>query len=189
MSTGPDPVGSSNTVLIVLRGNSASGKSTVAAGLRSRLGRGVALVEQDYLRRTVLREHDRPDLPNIGLIDVTIRYALDAGYHVITDGIFGSQRYGAMLRRLSEDHRGLTCSYYFDIPLAETQKRHVTKAFTVPAEKLADWYHPHDLLELPGEHIVTSSESADDIVERIVGDVGLHDPPIRTKLHPSAHLT
>ncbi|MFF1875871.1 kinase, partial [Kitasatospora herbaricolor] len=35
--------------LIVLRGNSGSGKSTVARELRRMLGDGVALVEQDYL--------------------------------------------------------------------------------------------------------------------------------------------
>ncbi|SDE14200.1 AAA family ATPase [Auraticoccus monumenti] len=188
MPTGPDPVGSSTTVLIVLRGNSAAGKSTVAAALRSRLGRGVALVEQDYLRRTVLREHDRPDLPNIGLIDMTIRYALNAGYHVIADGIFGSQHYGSMLRRLSGDHRGPTFHYYFDIPLVETQTRHLTKAHTVPAGKLAEWYHSNDLLELPEEQVILPSESAADIVDRIVRDVGLHNPPIRTELEPEAHL-
>jgi predicted kinase len=76
-------VGSAETRLVILRGNSASGKSTIAKLLRERLGRGVAWVEQDYLRRTVLREHDRPGLPNIGLIDMVARYALDAGYHVI----------------------------------------------------------------------------------------------------------
>jgi hypothetical protein len=85
-------VGSPQTRLVILRGNSASGKSTIAKLLRERLGRGVAWVEQDYLRRTVLREHDRPGLPNLGLIDVTTRYALDAGYHVILEGTFGAQQ-------------------------------------------------------------------------------------------------
>lgn len=49
-------VGSPRTRLVILRGDSASGKSTIAQRLRERLGRGVAWVEQDYLRRTVLRE-------------------------------------------------------------------------------------------------------------------------------------
>ena len=52
--------GTRETRLIVLRGNSASGKSTVAASLRDRFGRGLALVAQDNLRRQVLRERDRP---------------------------------------------------------------------------------------------------------------------------------
>lgn len=68
--------GTTETRLIVLRGNSASGKSTVAAGIRERFGRGLALVGQDNLRRVVLRERDRPDAVNIGLIDTVARYAL-----------------------------------------------------------------------------------------------------------------
>lgn len=49
------PLGSEETRLVVVRGNSASGKSSVAAGIRTRFGRGLALVAQDNLRRTVLR--------------------------------------------------------------------------------------------------------------------------------------
>ena len=57
-------VGTGKTRLIVLRGNSASGKSSVAAGLREKYGRGLALVGQDNLRRVVLRERDRPGAVN-----------------------------------------------------------------------------------------------------------------------------
>ena len=56
--TAVTPTGTSATRLIVLRGNSGSGKSTVARAVRERYGRGCALVEQDYLRRIVLRELD-----------------------------------------------------------------------------------------------------------------------------------
>lgn len=85
-------VGTEQTRLVVLRGNSASGKSSVAAGVRDRFGRGLALVEQDNLRRIVLRERDRPRAANIGLIDMVARYALDAGYHVIVEGILYADR-------------------------------------------------------------------------------------------------
>ncbi|AZQ33018.1 hypothetical protein EJ357_05805 [Streptomyces cyaneochromogenes] len=68
-------VGTSETRLVVLRGNSASGKSSVAAGIRERFGRGLALVGQDNLRRIVLRERDRPGGANIGLIDTVARHS------------------------------------------------------------------------------------------------------------------
>ena len=61
--------GSPSTRLVVLRGNSGSGKSTTARTLRERLGRGTAWVEQDHLRRILLRERDVPGGVNIGLID------------------------------------------------------------------------------------------------------------------------
>lgn len=73
-------VGTSDTRLIVLRGNSASGKSSVAAGLREKFGRNLAIVAQDNLRRIVLRERDRPGGANVGLIDLTARYALDTDF-------------------------------------------------------------------------------------------------------------
>ena len=71
-------VGTEETRLVAVRGNSASGKSSVAAGLRERFGRGLALVGQDNLRRIVLRERDRPDAANIGPIDPTARYSGEA---------------------------------------------------------------------------------------------------------------
>lgn len=77
----------------------------MAAGLRDSFGRGLAVVGQDNLRRTVLRERDRPGAANIGLIDLTARYALDAGYHVVVEGILHADHYGDMLARLRADHR------------------------------------------------------------------------------------
>nr|BEK71438.1 hypothetical protein KPHV_86650 [Kitasatospora purpeofusca] len=53
--------------LCVLWGNSASGKSSIATEIRRRYGRGIALVGQDNLRRTVLRQRDVPGGANIGL--------------------------------------------------------------------------------------------------------------------------
>jgi hypothetical protein len=72
--------GTSQTRLIILRGNSATGKSATAAGIRSRcLPHRVAIVGQDYLRRTVLKEPDKPHGANIGLIEAVARYCLDQG--------------------------------------------------------------------------------------------------------------
>jgi len=53
-------VGNGDTRLAVLRGPSGSGKSSTARAVRERLGRGVARVEQDHLRRIVLRDLDLP---------------------------------------------------------------------------------------------------------------------------------
>lgn len=182
-------VGGPQTRLVVLRGNSASGKSTVAQLVRERLGRGVAWVEQDYLRRTVLREHDRPGLPNVGLIDLTARYALDAGYHVIVEGILAAQRYGEMLRRLTDDHQGRTKHYYFDVPLEETQRRHQTKPLmSVGPEQLREWYHHRDLLDFVSESIITAEETKEAIVTRLLNEIDFGTPPVQAKLAPAAHL-
>ncbi|MFI6853896.1 AAA family ATPase [Streptomyces sp. NPDC050416] len=154
-------VGSEETRLIVLRGNSASGKSSVAAGLREKSGRGLALVAQDNLRRTVLHEHDLPGAANIGLIDTVARYALDAGFHVVVEGILSADRYGDMLGRLSADHRGPTRHYHLDVPLDETLARHATKpiANEVDETRLRDWYRPLDLLPGGVETVIGADSS------------------------------
>ncbi len=62
-------VGSTQTQLIVIRGNSGAGKTTVAKALCDAHGPGAAWVSQDLIRRLILRERDRPGGANIGLID------------------------------------------------------------------------------------------------------------------------
>ncbi|MCM3920185.1 hypothetical protein ND748_00560 [Frankia sp. AiPs1] len=83
-------VGSTATTLVVIRGNSGAGKSSVARAVRARSGRGVALVEQDYLRRILLREWDQPGGVAPALIDQTVRFCLDHGYHVVLEGILAT---------------------------------------------------------------------------------------------------
>ncbi|MCL6667943.1 AAA family ATPase [Streptomyces panaciradicis] len=168
-------VGTEETRLVVLRGNSASGKSAVAAGLRERFGRGLALVGQDNLRRVVLRERDRPGAANIGLIDLTARYALDAGFHVVVEGILYADHYGDMLAQLRADHRGPSHGYYLDVPFSETLARHATKpiADDVDAAQLRDWYRPQDLLPGGLETVIGADSSLNDTVDRIMNDTGL----------------
>ncbi|MEU8274886.1 hypothetical protein ACFYOK_29280 [Microbispora bryophytorum] len=67
--------GSPDTRLIVLRGNSGSGKTSVARAVRAAYGRGLALVGQDVIRRELLRERDVDGGVNIGLIDTIVREA------------------------------------------------------------------------------------------------------------------
>ncbi|KPC66510.1 AAA family ATPase [Streptomyces chattanoogensis] len=168
-------VGTEETRLVVLRGNSASGKSSVAAGLRERFGRGLALVGQDNLRRIVLRERDRPGAANIGLVDLTARYALDAGYHVVVEGILDAGRYGDMLARLRADHRGPTHGYYLDVPFGETLARHATKpiADDVNERQLRDWYRPRDLLPDGIETVIGADSALHETIDRIMLDTGL----------------
>lgn len=165
--------GNGTTTLAVIRGNSGSGKSSTARELRSRLGRGVAWVEQDNLRRIVLREHDVPDGANIGLIEMTARYALDNAYDVILEGILYTDHYGEMLERLSTDHVGTTGHYYFDIPFTETIRRHRTRPLSleVTAEQMRGWYRTRDLLPFVDETVLSDDVSLDAAVDQIITDL------------------
>jgi predicted kinase len=171
--------GSESTKLVVVRGNSASGKSSVAAEIRRCYGRGIAIVGQDNLRRVVLREHDKPNAANIGLIDLTARYALDHGFHVIVEGILYASHYGDMLTALCEDHQGVTRLYYLHVPFEETLRRHATKpqAADYGKAEMSAWYRELDLLPGGAEQIVSAGTSLSDTVQLVMTDTGLASRP------------
>ncbi|MET8571901.1 AAA family ATPase [Streptomyces sp. NPDC004783] len=120
--------GREDTRLVVIRGNSASGKSSVAQGLRDHYGRGIAIVGQDVIRRNVLREHDTARGASIALLGRIAREALNAGFNVVLEGILYADRYGHMITSLVRDHCGVSSCYYLDVPLETTLVRHASKA-------------------------------------------------------------
>ncbi len=176
-------LGSPSTRLIVLRGNSASGKSTIAAEIRSQAGHGIAIVSQDYLRRTVLKERDVPGGANIGLIELVARYALDHGLHTVIEGILYTAHYAEMLAALREDHRGASHFYYMDVPFEETLRRHATKpqASEYGRAEMSTWYRERDFLPGGFEQVITAEASLDAAVQRVIRDAGLlleHAPAV-----------
>ncbi|MFF7458666.1 AAA family ATPase [Kitasatospora sp. NPDC008115] len=158
--------GRADSVLVVVRGPSGAGKSSVAARLRAAHGRGIAVVGQDVLRRTVLRERDSAGAANIGLIGLVARHALDHGFHVVVEGI------------LAADHRGRTFLYYLDVGFEESVRRHAGRpqAAEFSAADMAAWYRPRDLLPGRLEHVVPQDSTLEETVERILADTGLAPP-------------
>jgi predicted kinase len=167
--------GSAQTRLVVLRGNSGSGKSTVARLVRERCGRGCALVEQDYLRRIVLRERDRPGGVAPLLIAQTARFALDHGYHVVLEGILAAARYAEVIGSLWRAHRGRSFCFYLEVSLEETLRRHATRpqAADFGEEQMRSWYLPADLLGLDGEQVIAQSSTVEETVARVIATSGL----------------
>jgi predicted kinase len=160
--------------LIVLRGNSGSGKSTTAKALREASAHKIAIVEQDYLRRFVLKEKETRGGDNITLIEQVTEFALARDYHVILEGILHFARYGRMLTRLRARCPS-TYFYYFAVSLEETLRRHTTKpnAHEFGETELRAWYQPNDRTGFPGEHVIAEASSLTETVSRILAEVGL----------------
>jgi predicted kinase len=167
--------------LIVIRGNSGSGKSSVAEGIRAAYGHGVAWIEQDYVRRIIFDELAQPDGANIAMIAQIAKHALDRGYHAVVEGLMPTVRYGGMLTELARAYAGSAYFYYLDIPFEETVRRHGMrdKASAFTAADMAEWYRPRDLLEQPPETIIDQSSSLEETVQRILTDTALLRPKIR----------
>jgi predicted kinase len=175
------PTGTNATRLIVLRGNSGSGKSTVARAVRERYGRGCALVEQDYLRRILLKELDVEGGIAPLLIAQTVRFALDHGYHVVLEGILARARYGAVLADLCRAHRGRTAVYYLDVSWEESLRRHATRpqAAEFGEAEMRKWYVPLDLLGVDGEQVITADSSPAESIGRVGGNLDGVPPATR----------
>lgn len=182
-------VGSRHTKLIILRGNSGSGKGATAAGLRARYGRGLAIIGQDAIRRDMLKERDQPDALNISLIDMLARRLLDEGMHVVIEGILTASRYASMLTALERDHEGQTHRYYFDLPFDVTVQRHWTKpnCHDFTTEDMRSWFVPGDVLPGGTDRIIGPDNSLTETVEQILAQTGLllAPPPPHPSLAPA----
>ena len=156
--------------LIIIRGNSASGKSAVAEQLRIELGGKVAVVGLDTLRRTILREPDElGNIDIIGLLDQTVRYSLEHGYTVIVEGILSKPKYRDLLMEMMNIPGCDSAVFYIDVSIEETIKRHKTKpiADEVTDEQLRSWYQPKNYLDVPDEVIIGDASSLEDTVRSI----------------------
>lgn len=134
--------GSAQTRLVIIRGNSGSGKSALAMAVRKSLPRGVAIIGQDLLRRNILHVRDQKGLPAVDFIDLSARFALDRGFHVIVEGILHEEIYGDMLRALVSDHRGMTRCYRFNVPFivrSQTAGRSRRRLQEVPTRRYTDF--------------------------------------------------
>ncbi|WP_436528356.1 AAA family ATPase [Actinoplanes sp. HUAS TT8] len=165
-------------LLLLLRGNSGSGKTTTAREVRRRYGqRGVALIEQDHLRRVILREHGGGGADRVapGFITAMARAALDGGYHVILEGILHTGQYGDPLRALLREHAGPTACFYLDVSFDETVRRHLGRAEPIPVapETMAGWYTDRDLLGVPNEVVIPEHAGFDEVVTSILHTSGL----------------
>lgn len=161
----------------MIRGNSGSGKSSLAKAIRAARPRGVAIIGHDVLRREILHVRDHPEALSVPYMDLSARFALDHGLHVVIEGILHSEIYGATLARLRSDHLGITRAYRYELELDETLRRHRTKALAeeVSVDTVASWYRSSDPVRELDERVFDASVSARGALERVLADVSWGD--------------
>lgn len=167
--------------LIVLRGNSGSGKSTIAKEVRLAQSEHMAYVEQDYVRRILLKEHDIAGGRNIQLLKDIILFALKNSYHVIAEGIFRQKRYETMFQEILKLHPTENYFFYFDISFEETLRRHQTKPnkHEFGEQEMRTWHEEKDFLHDIREEIISEKESIRDSINHIFSTTGI----IRKKIY------
>lgn len=166
--------------LIIIRGNSGSGKSTIAKELQEKIQShfsggtdgGTMLIPQDMIRREILRTKDGAKNPSIQLIKNLALYGHSIGYDVIIEGILVRKHYGTMLNEVAALFDKVY-AYYLDISFEETLRRHAAKpnSHQFGEDLMREWYAEKDSLGLMNEKVFMDEQTKDEIARSILDDM------------------
>jgi chloramphenicol 3-O phosphotransferase len=171
----PKVVNVNQTTIIILRGNSGSGKTTVARALQKQFGQGTLLISQDVIRREMLWVKDGAETKAISLLCDLTRYGNENCDIVILEGILNANWY----RELFEEIRNTFTSifaYYYELPFDETIARHQTKASCneFGETQMKSWWKEKDYIGIIEEKIITKEIGLDEAVNMIYDEVMNH---------------
>ena len=159
--------------LIVLRGNSGSGKTTIAKDLQRKCGSNTMLISQDAVRRDMLGVKDGKDTPALPLLKELLKYGYEHSEIVILEGILISDWYRSLFELANELYGSDVYAYYFDIPFEETLKRHKTRSRSSEfgEEAMREWWVDKDYSDVLDETAITADKDKESIIEEIYGTI------------------
>ena len=157
--------------LIILRGNSASGKTTVAKELQKKIGCNTLLISQDVIRREMLMVSDGPDTPALPMLKELLRYGKNHCKTVILEGILVADWYRSLFELAKELFGNNIYAYYFDIPFEETVRRHKTRAkcSEFGEEAMREWWVEKDYSDVLDETTITEDKDKETIIREVYG--------------------
>lgn len=155
--------------LILLRGNSGSGKTTVARALQRRFGRNTMLISQDMIRREILWAEDGPDTQALPLLRELLLYGKQHSEFVVLEGILRADWYRPLFEDAVQAFEGQIFAYYFDLPFAETVRRHQTRPQKEEfgEQELRLWWNEQDWIGFIPETRLDQTLTPGQIVEQI----------------------
>lgn len=159
--------------LIILRGNSGSGKTTTGKALQKKFGHGTMLISQDVVRREMLFVKDGPNTETSKLLNELALYGRKHCNIVILEGILNSKWYRKLFENLLDEFGNQIFAYYFDIPFEETLNRHRHKpnAHEFGENEMRKWWNEKDLLGIIPEVCLHKELSLNEIVDMIYQEV------------------
>ena len=159
--------------LIILRGNSGSGKTSTGKILQRKFGHGTMLISQDVVRREILFVKDGPDPAAAQLLFELAQYGKKHCNIVIMEGILNSKWYKKLFKNLRKKFGDHIFAYYFDIPFEETLSRHQHKSnvHEFGEKEMREWWNEKDLLDTIPEICLHKDLSLNEIVDKVYRDV------------------
>lgn len=159
--------------LIIIRGNSGSGKTTVSKALQHKLGSNIMLLSQDVIRRDILRVKDGANTKALPLLKELLIYGANKCETVILEGILNSNWYLPLFELAKEIFEQNIWAYYYDLPFEETVLRHNTKKnkdeFGI--KEMKKWWKEKDFIKVIPEKVILADMSVTDAVEMIYNDI------------------
>ncbi|WP_455484572.1 AAA family ATPase [Eubacterium sp.] len=154
--------------IIIIRGNSGSGKTTAANKLCDELGAECMLLSQDVIRRNILHTKDGENSIAVDLPKDLILFGKKHNSIIILEGILNSVWYKSLFNLIQKNFNSIY-TYYYDIPFDETVKRFQTKSNVSYTEQdMKRWWNEKDLLGFDNEKIISKDMSVDDMVKMIL---------------------
>jgi len=152
--------------LIMIRGNSGSGKTTVSRELQKRFGRNTMLISQDMIRLQMLNAKDVEALP---LIISLLQYGRQNSNITILEGILDSEVYMPLFEMAIKEYGTNIFAFYYDLPFEETLRRHSTKPNKAEFGEadMRRWWKEKDYINVIPEQVIPPNISIADTVDMI----------------------
>lgn len=159
--------------LVIIRGNSGSGKTTTAKALQHRLGRNIMVLSQDVIRREILWVKDGFGTEALPLLMDMLQYGYNHCETVILEGILDAGYYRPLFELASELFGREIFAYYYDLTFEETLIRHQTKPNRdkFGREEMQRWWKEKDWLKIIPEKVISADMTQADTVEMIYQDI------------------
>lgn len=159
--------------LIIIRGNSGSGKTTVAIALQEKFGRNTMLLSHDMVRREILKVRDGMGTPACPLLINMLQYGRRNCEVVILEGILDAACYRELFECAIDEYGSEIFAYYYDIPFEETLRRHETKPNRndFGESDMRGWWKEKDFIGMIPEKVLTKEMGFDETVEMIYREV------------------
>lgn len=156
--------------MIILRGNSGSGKTTVAKALQKRFGSNTMLISQDVIRRDMLQVKDGPDSEAVPLIGELLKNGRSHSEVVILEGIMCADWYRPVFELAVRLYEKVDACY-FDLPFEETLRRHQLKpnCKEFGEVEMRRWWREKDFSDVLSEVRICAEKDLGSIVEDICG--------------------
>ncbi len=152
--------------LIILRGNSGSGKTTVSKILQEKFGRNTMLISHDIVRMQILHAKDVEALPFIMQL---LKYGRQNSDITILEGILPVEVYMPLSELAVQEYGKDIFAFYYDLPFEETLQRHATKPSREDfgEQNMRRWWKEKDFIDIIPEKIITKNLSISDTVDMI----------------------